>query len=162
MYFADQPIIRAFDQRPSFGIDRLFEKLKKGAERKEFSFKSPKNPMVSSKILLELLRAFGLFEYTLNDDSRWNNSFYVAITTLTLTENGQKILPILFSQRPTYLWGGQDPYMTRSRIELIYGPIDPKKALPLELTDLSSAWHRLEIWRYAQRRAGPLRSLVRR
>jgi hypothetical protein len=125
----------AFERRPSFEIGQLFETLEKGGAQKKFSFESSGRPMMTSKVLAELLRAFGLFEYTLSTNANWHNNTYIGINTLTLTECGQKILPPLCQERPAYLWGNLDPYMTRSKIERIYGPLDPKEELPLELMD---------------------------
>lgn len=125
----------AFNRRPSFYLENLLETLEQGTDQKEFSFEPPEKLMTLSKIEAELLSAFGFFEYTIINNSRLNNNFYIAIATLTLTENGLKMLPLLFRERPLYLWGGQDPYMTRSKLELLYGPLASEKEPPVELMD---------------------------
>ena len=125
----------AFDQRPSFEFKNLLETLVQEADQKEFSFESPEKLMTLSKIEAELLSAFDFFEYTIINNSRWNNNFYIAIATLTLTENGRKILPLLHRERPIHLWQGQDTRMTKAKLELLYGPLDPEEEPPLELMD---------------------------
>lgn len=131
----------AFDRRPSFEVGQLFQTIEEGASRQQLLFEFPERPLVTSKILAELLRSFGFFEYTLTDVSGWHGNTYLGIATLTLTEIGQKILPTLFRKRPIYIWGNLDPYMTRSGIERIYGPINPEEEPPLELQDFFAVFN---------------------
>jgi hypothetical protein len=61
----------------------------------------------------EIFQAFGLLELCWDEALEKRPSRYIfPYQSVTLTELGKAVLPILFDKRPVFIWGNQDPYAT--------------------------------------------------
>lgn len=130
----------AYNQRVFYGVGFFYENLPHFEPEKPITIKGTKIRNWFPKHLATMLTAFGLLRFTLDPKQKQEAGSYLVMETITLTESGKKILPILDTERSEVMWTNLDPYMTPALWEKIYEDDPDPNYFPPELSDFFEAF----------------------
>jgi hypothetical protein len=116
----------AYDDRSTRMSDLLFKMLPTFPVGKTTAIRS--NPMVAAH-RVTMLSALGMFDYS-NDNNQKESTNWAKMNTVTLTEIGRKMLPILGSIRLQVNWVDLDPKMTQKRAKKLFDHEEALKSRP--------------------------------